>query len=58
VRQLNEIHHALRIADPEETSVSDLLVDHGVWEFSRFAARYRRLFGELPSQTLQRAGRA
>lgn len=53
LRQLHQVHHALRAADPEEVSVSDILVQHGEWEFGRFASRYRRLFGELPSETLR-----
>lgn len=57
LRQLNHIHRALRAADPAEVSVSDILVAHGVWEFGRFASRYRRLFGELPSETLKARGR-
>jgi AraC family transcriptional regulator, ethanolamine operon transcriptional activator len=32
-----------------------VLTRHGIWEFGRFAARYRRQFGELPSTTLGRA---
>jgi hypothetical protein len=35
----------------EEVSVADVLLQHGEWEFGRFAARYRRLLGELPSDT-------
>jgi len=31
-----------------------VLVQHGIWEFGRFAARYRRQFGETPSETLGR----
>ena len=54
LRQLNQIHRALRAADPEAVTVSDVLFRHGVWELGRFARRYRRLFGELPSQTLRR----
>ncbi len=54
LRQLNQVHRALRAADPEAVTVSDVLLRHGVWELSRFARRYRRLFGELPSQTLRR----
>ena len=53
LRQLNQIQRALRIADPEATQVSDVLAQHGIWEFGRFASRYRRLFGEFPSQTLR-----
>lgn len=35
------------------STVADVLLQHGEWQFGRFAARYRRLFGELPSETLQ-----
>jgi len=54
VRQLNELHCSLRAADPKQSKVSDLFVRHGVWQFGRITSQYRRLFGELPSQTLHR----
>ena len=57
LKQLHHVHRTLRAADPKTTSVSDAMVQHGAWEFSRFAARYRRLFGELPSATLRTNGR-
>ena len=53
-RQLHQVHRALRAARAHETTVSHVLLAHGAWEFSRFAARYRRLFGELPSETLRK----
>jgi AraC family ethanolamine operon transcriptional activator len=56
LRQLHRIHRALRAADSEPVSVTDVLVRHGEWEFGRFASRYRRLFGELPSETLRSNG--
>jgi len=55
LRQLHQVRHALQAADPEAASVSDVLTEHNVWEFGRFAARYRRLFGECPSESLQAA---
>jgi AraC family ethanolamine operon transcriptional activator len=54
LRQLNRIHRALKAAEAEESTVSQILIEHGEWAFSRFAARYRRLYGELPSDTLRR----
>ena len=53
LRQLHQVERALRAADAEAVSVTDVLVRHGVWQFGRFALRYRQLFGELPSETLQ-----
>ena len=54
LRQLHLIHRALRAADPDADLVTDVLVRYGEWEFGRFASRYRRLFGEPPSETLRR----
>jgi len=51
--RLNAIHRDLRRAEPHQT-VTSLACRRGFFHFSNFAADYRRLFGELPSQTLQR----
>jgi AraC family ethanolamine operon transcriptional activator len=55
IRTLNAVNHRLQLANPTYTTVSDVLVDQGVWEFGRFASNYRKLFGELPSQTLKKS---
>lgn len=52
LRQLQQVHRALRAAEPGSVLVSEILVRFGVWEFGRFAQRYRNAFGELPSATL------
>ena len=52
LRQIHQVHCELRAADPKAVSVTGVLMQHGQWEFGRFAARYRQLYGELPSQTL------
>ena len=57
LRTLNQVHRALKAAEPEEDLVCEILMANGVWEFSRFSSRYRRLFGELPSETLRRKPR-
>ena len=57
LRQLHTIRRALIQADPAHDTVSGILVAHGEWAFSRFARRYRKLFGELPSETLRRAAK-
>jgi AraC family transcriptional regulator, ethanolamine operon transcriptional activator len=37
------------------TSIGDLAANRGFWHLSRFAAYYREMFGELPSETLRQA---
>jgi AraC family ethanolamine operon transcriptional activator len=54
LRHLHLVHRALKVADHEEVTVSQILIEHGEWAFGRFASRYRRLFGELPSETLRK----
>jgi AraC family ethanolamine operon transcriptional activator len=50
--KLNEARRELRGDDSALATVSDVAVRYGFWHLSKFAADYRRLFGELPSQTL------
>lgn len=54
LRQLMKVHQELIEATPAETTVTDVLMHWGIWEFGRFAGRYKQYFGELPSQTLLR----
>ena len=55
-KRLDEVRAALLMADLGAT-VADLARAHGFLELGRFAGTYRRTFGELPSQTLQRSRR-
>jgi AraC family ethanolamine operon transcriptional activator len=55
LRTLNLARDALGNSDPALTTVTGVATRFGVWELGRFARDYRRLFGELPSQTLRRA---
>jgi AraC-like DNA-binding protein len=57
LRHLRQINIALRAAQPDGQTVAEILLRHGECQFGRFAARYRGLFGESPSQTLQRQRR-
>jgi methylphosphotriester-DNA--protein-cysteine methyltransferase len=54
LRQVNSIHHAIRREGGMVAKVADILADHGVTEFGRFAGHYKSLFGELPSETHRR----
>lgn len=55
LRELHLIHRVLLAGGSQETTVADVLTRYGIWEFGRFASRYRRQFGERPSETLRRA---
>ena len=52
--RLNAVRSALRILDSKETLVADIANETGFWHMGQFARDYRRLFGELPSETLGR----
>lgn len=54
-RNLAKVKVALREADPDTVKVGDIAAKHGFWHVGQFAADYRRLFGERPSETLQKA---
>jgi AraC family ethanolamine operon transcriptional activator len=56
LRQLHHVRRSLRTAPPD-TTVAQVLVQHGIWDFGRFAGRYRRHFGEMLSTTLHRGCR-
>lgn len=53
-RRLSAINRALCGAVAPDSKVSALALDHGFRHLGRFAADYRRHFGELPSETLRR----
>lgn len=45
----------LSMADATRKSVKAVALSCGLWDLSRFADNYRRVFGELPRETLMRA---
>lgn len=57
-RQLNITRRALRNHAQLGQQVTKILSDNGITEFGRFAAEYKRLFAELPSETLVRSAGA
>lgn len=56
--RLCEACRALSHADAWSQSVKSVALDCGLWDLSRFADSYRRVFGELPRETLQRGAPA
>jgi AraC family ethanolamine operon transcriptional activator len=55
LRALHSMRRRLSKPADGSTGVTEILAGMGIWEFGRFAGRYRRHFGELPSETLRRA---
>jgi len=54
LRRLKEVRRMLRDADPDMVNVADVAHRFGFAQLGRFAGRYRAIFGETPSTTLQR----
>ena len=52
--RLNRIHTDLLNAKPGTITVTDAANRYGFWHMGQFAADYRLLFGELPSETLRK----
>jgi len=53
LHRLHQVRAALRVSEPEATTVTAMAARFGFWHAGPFAAEYRRLFGEPPSQTLR-----
>ena len=56
--RLNESRRLLLTARDRGQTVTQIAMEVGVSHLGRYAIYYRRLFGETPSQTLERGGRA
>jgi AraC-like DNA-binding protein len=52
--RLNAVRQELKAAAAGTKSVGEIAQRWGFWHNGEFAADYRRLFGELPSQSLSR----
>lgn len=53
-KRLNYARRLLLASAPDEITVRQAAAKVGFWDLGRFAKKHRRLFGELPSVTLQR----
>jgi len=49
--RLNMVRKQLRARDRRTVKIADVANDWGFWHMGQFAADYRALFGELPSET-------
>ena len=54
LRRMHLAHRALLRSDPSKSTVTRIVADQGFSELGRFSVAYRALFGESPSETLQR----
>jgi transcriptional regulator GlxA family with amidase domain len=52
--RLHQARKSLLSSDPGESTVAMVAAENGFFDFGRFAAKYRQLFGENPSVTLHR----
>jgi AraC family ethanolamine operon transcriptional activator len=55
VLRLHAVRNALRTAESGCGSVKRLAMERGFWHLGHFAADYRKLFGEIPRETLAKA---
>ena len=55
LRQLNMVRRALRGKCEPSSKITNIMSEHGVTEFGRFASEYKALFGERPSETVARS---
>ena len=55
LHQLNMVNQAICIDAGASARILDIIADHGVSEFGRFAGEYKSLFGESPSETAFRS---
>lgn len=55
--RLIQVRRELKLVDPSHCDIGDTAARWGFWHLSRFSSEYRKLFGELPSETVRRAKR-
>ncbi|QKC87504.1 AraC family transcriptional regulator [Mesorhizobium sp. NZP2234] len=55
LRRLADVHRMLTVADAAPAGVTQAALDYGFTDLGRFAAFYKRIFGEVPSETRHKA---
>ncbi|MFC1560350.1 helix-turn-helix domain-containing protein [Pseudomonadota bacterium] len=53
VHRMNNVRKQLRAANPETSQIVELARQNGFWHMSAFSSDYKKLFAELPSETLR-----
>ncbi len=53
--RLNNVKRDLMKSDVQKVRIADIANKWGFWHMGQFAADYRNLFNELPSQTMSKA---
>ena len=53
--RMHHVKQVLLLSDPETTSISSVIEKYNFFHHSTFSQAYKQMFGELPSQTLQRS---
>ncbi len=52
--RLQAVHHRLKLADPQTSSVTDIAYQYGFWSLGHFGRDYKAMFGECPKETLKK----
>ena len=52
--RLNKVKRELMLLKEQNTQISTLAAEHGFWHMGQFAADFRKQFGKLPSEFLNR----
>ncbi|RQH04340.1 AraC family transcriptional regulator [Okeania hirsuta] len=51
------LRQRLKVSDPENSTITTLAGQFGFWSAGHFARDYKAMFGELPSETLQKTAK-
>jgi len=54
IQRLHGVRRLLKAADPTNSSIMAIANQFGFWSSGHFARDYKKMFGELPSQTIKR----